>query len=173
LFIFELFLQTDAARPGLLGPAEYQDIIDKERDEKIDFIRKHPYLCNFKIKKDTACTFRAISEAGFKVHARSQHNWKPGELLLYKYIDVSGILPRVAAAPVVAAPAVSFVAALTGSSGAVAQVSPSAAAAVAQKRRLCAACRQPGHQANSKRCPSKQQKLELESDDESDDVDEE
>jgi hypothetical protein len=165
LFIFELFLQTDAARPGLLGPAEYQDIIDKERDEKIDFIRKHPYLCNFKIKKDTACTFRAISEAGFKVHARSQHNWEPGELLLYKYIDVSGILPRVAAAPVVAA--TSFVA---GGSGAVAQVSPSA---VAHKRRLCAACRQPGHQANSKRCPSKNQKLELESDDESEDVEEE
>jgi hypothetical protein len=87
---------------------------------------------------------------------------------MYRYTDVTGIPPP--AAPAAAAQASADVASVAGGGSAVAEVSPSAAA---PKRRLCAACRQPGHQANSKNCPNKHQKLELESHGESDDEDEE
>ena len=149
-------------------------IIDKDKEDKVEFIRTHPYLCNYDVKKNVKCTFRGVSEAGFKVHARSQHNWKPGQFLMFKYVDVSGIPRRASAAAAAPASASSDLprapAVVGGGGGAITNDPAPAPAAV--KRRLCSACLQPGHQANSKKCPKKQT-LELSSsssDDDDDDV---
>jgi hypothetical protein len=157
---------------GLLGPDEFQDIIDKDKEDKLEFIRTHPYLCDYDVKRNVKCTFRGRTEAGFKIHARSQHNWKPGMSLMHKYVDVAGISNRAsavaaaAAAPVAVASASSDLppapAVVGGDGGAV-------AAAKVVKQRICSACHQPGHQANSRKC-SKKQKLELSSDDDGDAV---
>jgi hypothetical protein len=125
----------------------------------VEFIRTHPYLCDYDVKKNVKCTFRGVSEAGFKMHARSQHNWKPGQFLMFKYVDVAGIPRRASAAAAVPASASSDHAlAVVGGGGGPAP----APVAAAVKRRLCSACLQPGHQANSKKCPKKQN-LELSS----------
>lgn len=158
---------------GLLGPEDFQAIIDKDREDKLEHMRTHPYLCDYNVKKNVKCPFRGVSEAGLKIHARSQHMWKPGQELMFKYVDVAGIPPVASAAAATAAAATAPAAAAAaapdaaahhrapavggGGSGAISNPPASTApVAAAPKQRLCAACRQPGHQANSKKCPKKQ-----------------
>jgi hypothetical protein len=127
----------------------------------VEFIRTHPYLCDYDVKKKVKCKFRGVSEAGFKIHARSQHNWKPDQTLMFKYVDVAGI-PQPASAAAAAAPPAPAPAPASSDlprAFAVGVGGP----APAPKRRLCSKCQQPGHQANSKKCSMKQ-KLELSSD---------
>ena len=141
-------------------------------------MRTHPYLCDYNVKKNVKCPFRGVSEAGFKIHARSQHMWTPGQELMFKYVDVAGIPPVASAAAATAAAATAPAAAAAaaaaatvpaaaahhrapavcgGGGGAISNPPASTApVAAAPKQRLCAACRQPGHQANSKKCPKKQ-----------------
>ncbi len=131
----------------------------------MEFIRKHPYLCDYDVKKNVKCTFRGVSEAGFKVHARSQHNWKPDQTLMFKYVDVAGIPQRASAAAAAAPPApapapASFDRPRAGGGSAITNHPPPAPMPAVLKQRNCSKCHQPGHQANSKNCPYKQ-KLEL------------
>jgi hypothetical protein len=138
----------------------------------VEFIRTHPYLCDYDVKKNVKCTFRGVSEAGFKMHARSKHNWKPGQCLMFKYVDVAGIPQRASAAAAAAPPAPASASSdlprapvvVGGGGGAISNDFAPAPVAAALKRRICSACQQPGHQANSKKCPKKQ-KLELSSED--------
>jgi hypothetical protein len=99
---------------------------------------------------------------------------------MYKYVDVAGCNPNrasavaaAAAAPVAVASASSDLPralAVVGGDGGANTVHFPVAAAKAVKQRICSACLQPGHQANSKKC-SKNQKLELSSEDDGNAVD--
>ncbi len=128
-------------------------------------------MCDYDVKKNVKCTFRGVSQPGLKVHARSQHNWKPGQTLLFKHVDAAGDIIYVSAAadavpPAPApAPASSNLPRAPAVGGGVAITNDPAPApmAAAVKQRICRKCLQPGHQANSKKCP-RNQKLELTSD---------
>jgi hypothetical protein len=152
-----------------------QGIIDKEKEEKENFNRTHPFQCGFTIKRSVLCTFRAVNLAGFKVHARSIHSWKPGDEL--KYVDVAAQVDSDNSTSAEADP----LAAGTNTISALAvprlAVTTVAAAGVAQLKavRRCKACGATGHQKNSKKCPRNlqgNQSLALNSNSsESDDVD--
>ncbi len=151
---------------GILGPAELQGIINKEKEEKENFDRTHPIHCGFTIKRSVLCTFRAVNLAGFKVHARSIHSWKTGDEL--KYVDVAaqvqGDLDDTSSAE-----AESLAVSAAGTNAIPAPAAPrlavhTVAAAPLKAVRRCKACLLPGHQKNSKKCPSRNQSLALEGD---------
>jgi hypothetical protein len=118
-----------------------QGIIDKEKEDKENFNRKRPIQCGFTMKRSVLCTFRAVNLGGLKVHARSAHNWKPGDEL--KHVGVAAQVdsdnstsaepdPLAAGTNTISAPAVPPPA-----------VNTNAVAAVAQMKvaRHCKACK--------------------------------
>lgn len=166
---------------GLLGPSELQAIVDDEKAAKLKFEREHPFICEFMMKRNVPCTFRAKNIGGLKVHAGAVHMWKAGQEL--KYVDVSWIsssenserspsISPVAATPVVRSPGApvyaSPVRAAAGGGAAAATKSP-VVAAPPKKKRVCGKCKQQGHRADSAKCPLQSSNmmkgLELEGDD--------
>ena len=146
---------------GLLGPSQLQAIVDDEKAAKIKFEREHPFICEFLMKRNVPCTFRAKNIGGLKVHAGAVHMWKAGQEL--KYVDVSWISssensPRNspdAAASVVHSPVTHVHASpvrAAAAGGAAAQKSP-VVAAPGKKKRVCGKCKQPGHRSDSAKCP--------------------